>query len=318
MDIARPFITEANSREIPYQVLGGLGYAALLEPETYYDIDRKEIIAPERLSVPYLRENGSPKDVDILVLSTSAESVSDVEQIAKDTIGNHKITVNVFNLHSLSQLKKMIDEPFSKPALTAALSGRYVDDDNSSGENDFTKAVFPFGVNAPGDSLETWHVISSKTQPIPVPHPAMMILNNATRSIAGIRPKYDSKVVRMVDNILVRDPEIISWMLDGPGLSHLTLAGVLRALGWKKIIHDPQPIKLSTIKNLSIQPPKVESLLEHPAFLLHDSPKYQQKLALSIARIRSSGLIGPVERHFQDFWERHNLESLFKNIVRGR
>jgi len=145
----------------------------------------------------------------------------------------------------------------------------------------------------------------------------MMVLNNITRSIAGMRKKYDSKTITMVDNMLKRDSELVDWMIDGPGMGQLALAGVLRALGWKKILRDVKPLRLSNLKDIMVIPPKPETLVDDPTFLLKEAPMLIKKFTLALARLKSAGFVGPVERHFQDLWERHNLESYFKNIVRN-
>lgn len=317
VDVIRPFVIETEKRKIPVQILGGLGAAAVLDPLTHYDSGAREIITPrEGLFIPRQRENGSPRDMDVLVLSTDKDLIDETESVAAETVAD-RLEVNVFGLHQDEELKTFKLRPFAWSAVKGALSDRYVIGSELNGAG-YYKAVFPFGVIAPSDTLETWHLINGNEPPVPVPHPAMMVLNNTTRSIAGMRKKYDGKAVAMTDNMLNLNPELVDWMIDGPGMSHLVLAGALRSLGWKRIVHDVRPLRLSDKRNLTIMPPAPESLVDDPTFLLKEVPKRIQKTALALARLKSAGFVGPVERHLQDFWERHNLESHFKNIVRNR
>jgi len=317
VDIVRPFIVEAaNEKQIRIQILGGIGVAALLNSSTIYDSSASELIAPrEGLFIPRQRENGSPRDMDILVLSTDKRSIEKIEKIADQTIGD-RLEVNVFGLHQDTEIKNFQEHPFSMALVKAALSDRYVIGEELNGRG-YYKAVYPFGVWASSDTLNTWHLVNGNEPHIPVPHPAMMVLNNITRSIAGPRKKYDLKTPTMVDNLLKGDSELVDWMIDGPGMCQLALAGVLRTLGWKKILRDVKPIRLSNLKDIMVIPPKPETLVDDPTFLLKEAPMLIKKLTLTLARFKSAGFVGPVERHFQDLWERHNLESYFKNIVRN-
>lgn len=317
VDVIRPFVIEAEKRQIPVQILGGLGAAAVLEPLTHYDTDAREIIVPnDGLFIPRQRENGSPRDMDVLVLSTDKHLIEETESVAAETVAD-RLEVNVFGLHQDDELNAFKLRPFSWRAVKGALSDRYVIGPELNGAG-YYKAVFPFGVVASSDTLETWQLVNGDEPRVPVPHPAMMVLNNTTRSIAGMRKKYDGKAVAMTDNMLSQNPELVDWMIDGPGMSHLALAGALRSLGWKKVVSDVRPLSLSKQRNITIKPPVPEALVDDPTFLLKDAPKGIQKRVLALARLKSAGFVGPVERHLQDFWERHNLESHFKNTVRNR
>jgi len=127
VDIVRPFIVEAaNEKQIRIQILGGIGVAALLNSSTIYDSSASELIAPrEGLFIPRQRENGSPRDMDILVLSTDKRSIEKIEKIADQTIGD-RLEVNVFGLHQDTEIKNFQEHPFSMALVKAALSDRYV------------------------------------------------------------------------------------------------------------------------------------------------------------------------------------------------
>lgn len=316
-DIINPFTKEVISEKIPFQLLGGLGSAAILESTTSYDIENRQIITNDPLYIASKRPNGSLRDVDVLVLSSKGEDIKKVETIAQETIQN--LEVNVFGLHQETEINLMQRNLLSKVAILGAVSDRYlIGDDNQLTDKGFYKAIFPFGVRAPKEALETWHLINNNHEPVPVPNPAMMILNNTTRSIAGLRHKYDQKITVMTDNLLRNDPKLIDWMIDGPGSSHLSLAASLRTLGWKKVFRDVPSLKLSELKNITINPPKMETLINDSTFLMSDSPLIVKKFLINLARFKSAYFVGPMERHFMDLWEKHDLEHYCKNIVRNR
>ena len=125
-------------------------------------------------------------------------------------------------------------------------------------------------------------------------------------------------LANITDNLFEQAPELVEWMVDGPGQSHLILAGVLRSLGWLGLLRDVPPISLSNVSNWKIQPPKPDTLKEHPGFLMGNAPRELQLASLALARVKSTMIVGPVERHFQDLWEQFNGEHLFKDAVRNR
>jgi len=127
VDIVRPFVVEATKeKQIRIQILGGIGVAAVLDPSTIYDSSASELIAPrEGLFIPRQRENGSPRDMDVLVLSTDQGSIEKIEKIADQTIED-RLEVNVFGLHQDAEIKTFQEHPFSMPVVKAALSDRYV------------------------------------------------------------------------------------------------------------------------------------------------------------------------------------------------
>jgi len=316
-DLIKPAVEETTKKGISFQLIGGIGSAALRSSLTEYDSLSNTITSPG-LYLPIKRDNGSIRDVDVLVLSEEEKLVKEVEDLFNQTINYDKkeLEINVFGLKSYSEIEKMEASPVVS-VFKSIVSDRYVVGQNVD-KNGYYKAVFPFGVWVPSDTLQTWYVDDKKGCFIPVPHPSRMVLDNLTRSTAGLRKKYDGIIPNIVDNILNKDPELFNWMMDGPGSSMIRLAGVLRALGWKKLRKEVKPIMLSYEKNISIIPPKHEELINDPSFLLRTSDEPVVKTAVYfLSRLKSAGGIGPAERHFQDLWEKFNLERFMKKIVRN-
>jgi hypothetical protein len=320
VDIIRPLFEETDRRQLAVQSLGGLGSAALLLTETKFESREKGIYAPSDMIIPTLRDNGSPHDVDICVLSTKLADIEAVEEIGANTIG-YTLDVNVFGFHDMAELDAMKRNPTSGNARYASVSDRYMptpttealgEGTTSANEDSFIKAVFPFGVTVPKEALETWTLHIGNHTHIPVPHPAIMLLNNLTRSIGGPRQKYDKKVPLMYETLRRADPELIAWMIDGPGKSHIELAAVLRTVGSRRIHAKPVAVG----PDFSKPAPSFRELRDHQAFLMRDAPRDQQNKVLALAKTRGI-IVGTVEDHLMDFWEEKGLERYFKSIVRN-
>jgi len=315
-DLIRPAVQQVAEEGIAMQIIGGIGAAASRCSLAEFDSGSNTISSPG-LFLPQIRDNGSMRDVDVLTLSRNQETIQAVKNIFEETINNagKKLEVHVFGLKSEEEIRKMQDKPFSTSALIQVVSDRYIigQEDDKKG---YYKAVFPFGVLAPSDSLETWYVDDKKNGAVfPVSHPARTVTDNLTRSIAGVRHKYDEIIPGIVDNMLNKDPELINWMLDGPGSGMIALAGVLRTLGWKKFRNEVRPIILSNVKDIKIIPPNFQTLIDDPSFLLREASEDVKYWALRVSRLKTAYLFGPAERHVQDIWERYNLERFFGKIV---
>jgi hypothetical protein len=133
-----------------------------------------------------------------------------------------------------------------------------------------------------------------------------------TRSIGGPRRKYDDAVPTMFENVKNADPQLIDWMISGPGRSHLELAAVLRTVGSRHLRARPVTIG----NELTVASPRFRDLRDHPMFLLRDAPPKLQIEALALAKTRGI-IVGTIEDHLMDIWEEKGFERFFKGIVRN-
>lgn len=265
------------------QVLGGIGSAALCDSRTMLDSNNGCAMAPADLHVPQRRDDGNLRDVDVLVLSTRSADISSVQTRAEATIGD-ELEISVFGLHSTNALETWRRRPFGWSALKTFLSDRYIDEGLQGEHLSGNRALFPFAVDQTPAALETWQLIVGDSQ-LPIPHPGATILNYLTRSISGLRAKDAAKVEQMATTVFDADPEVIDWIVDGPGKEQLELARILHTLRQTK--ENPQPLIVGG--RLRVKPVPGD-LRNHPAFMLHRAHNSTQRAALALARAKSRAL----------------------------
>lgn len=263
VEIISPFVASISDAPVPVQLMGGVGSFALLQPETEIRAEEKLVVLPRDMNLDGIgqyRDDGNLRDADILVLSSDHRTVKNIEELANDMIGND-LEVSVFGLHRLAHWQKQIEHRRLSLALRW-LSDRYVEE--SSGQiTNATKALYPFAVDLDRGCLDTWHTVTHRHDPIPGPHPGTVILNYLTRSISGLRPKDENKVQRMAANVFDKEPEILDWIVDGPGQTQLELADALHTL------REPDDARQDLIigGRLYIVAGRPSALSSHPAFV---------------------------------------------------
>ena len=80
----------------PYRVLGGIAAHAILGASEIHWDDRVIELHPATI-LPLHRANGTPRDIDVLVMTTDWEEASDVEGRLTDTVGD-ELPVSVFGI----------------------------------------------------------------------------------------------------------------------------------------------------------------------------------------------------------------------------
>ena len=230
----RPFIDALDSPAAAgdVQIIGGVSTSALSHPSTEIHVDTKEIIAPRGFSLSRHREDGTLRDVDVLVLSSNSQRVYEVERTLQQTTGN-TLERSVFGIRPAESLREQTAHPLGLRALRTFLSDRY---DTPRGASSRVKSLFPFAVPLPDETLETWSLIvlpeddAAGEQVIPVPHPGTTLVNYCTRSISGLRPRDAAKITHVAENVFSVSPDIRSWLIDGPGASQLELGTLIASL----------------------------------------------------------------------------------------
>jgi hypothetical protein len=293
IEIIRPFIAELGD-EHDLQVIGGVGSFVLKNPAAEILVDERLVIAPPDEYMDYsdigqFRRDGNRRDFDVLVRSSSAEEIGAVEELARETIGR-ELELSVFGLHTEAQL----DSQIANPALSLAkvwVADRYVSERDGQIVG-AKKALFPFAEDMDLETLETWNLIIGDDKPIPIPHPGTVVLNYLTRSVSGLRPKDADKIEELGRNVFEKGPEIVEWIVDGPGRSQLDLARVFHSLREPK---DRQPLVVG--EKLEVRPYQVSELAGHRSMLLreHPSPLIRDgasiaQAAVAISRIKSRAL----------------------------
>lgn len=302
LDIVKPYVEAVIAPGMPeVQILGGVGSAALRDEATVILFDEERIIAPPDLYLPQFRDEGTKRDVETLVLSTDPLDNKRVKQCAKDTIGKQLI-IETFPLLDASDMSTLYENPLGKNALLAALSDRYVD--TSQGPDaGVQRILFPFATEISAEALKSWTLeIGDIT--MPVPSPAANIINYLTRSLSGLRPKDAEKVEEMGRAIFAKSPELVGWIMDGPGKDQFEMARVFHTLRERK----RKPEVLVIGGRLVVEAYSYDELREHPTFMLADRDDEVKDKVLRLAHLKSRGLhigegmkwiIGPFQKYVE-------------------
>lgn len=250
VDIVRPFIAEMAEHhpEIEFQVVGGTGSAALALADTFILPADGIVETPSGLNVPQFRDEKrrNKRDLDLLVLTTSATAVEQITAVAGSIIGKD-LKKSVFELKPASVLRHQQGHPFV-PNMKSFLSDRYVEEVDGQ-VTELWKGLYPFLVSVDVATLETYHLhVDGDDVLTPIPHPGSTLLNYLTRSISGIRPKDEEKLLGTRDKkgiaeVVLGDPELKQWVLDGPGKNLFYLARVLHGL--RQPVDNQKPLRLT-------------------------------------------------------------------------
>ncbi len=310
LELVRPFATLAAEEGYEnFQVFGGIGSHALTLASTEIHPDERLVTVSEEVMLAQRRVDGNLRDFDCLILDTDQSVVDGLEALAKKTIGK-ELELSFFGLRSLDQLTKQAKRPASSAA-KVWVSDRYVT--MADGEVALAqKALYPFAVDMDPALLETWHLQINGDRPLPIPHPGVTILNYLTRSISGLRPKDATKVEKLSCNIIGKAPEVLDWVVDGPGQSQIEFARILHSLGNSSA---PER-RLRLAGHIDIATYSAQELRDHEAFMPGaDDPNANS--ILRAAQIKSK-VVGFFEKHDQvvTMWQKYvepRIDIITKN-----
>lgn len=312
VDMVVPLVQELDSEGIQFQIMGGIGSVAL--SGDFIALPDDQIIETRRsLRLSQFRENGTLRDVDVLVLSSDKEAIEKAILIADEVIGN-ELEISIFGLKSAWDLARQKDHP-ARSLSRVFLADRYV---GLHGVADCKKALYPFVAPLNPEVMETWYVpvtSGGQTTAVPIPHPGASILNYVTRSVSSIRPKDALKLGTIANNVSRNIPEMGEWIHDGPGREQLAFARILHSLRHQHG-SDAQNI---TLGNLINEPTvDVVSVLADSRYSMVSSmPIQAHRMILSIMRTKARVIHwGESNEHivkmFQDVFEK-KFDRIVKN-----
>lgn len=312
VDIVRPFVDALEAAEITnVQLFGGVGSVALGDPRTEIVPEDRLVVAPADLYLPQHREDGTLRDLDCLVLTSVTQEVDAVEALAKKHIAKDALDVSIFGLRSMSQLERQRRIPILGAA-KVHVSDRYVimDGDEVAYAR---KALFPFEVEMPVSTLETWRLQLGEDGPeLPIPHPGATLVNYPARSISGVRPKDIAKVHTMTANVLEKWPELFDWIMTGDGASQLHLGRLLHTM--REPEENARTIYLGGI--IPIEPYPLDALATDAAFMLDADSDWHNRL-LEAKRLESRTVFNFEKRpRTVTAWQRHvvpHIDGILKN-----
>lgn len=208
---------ENNIIECPqYFILGGVAVAALTDPETRFDLEKKRIIPPKNLRKDQYRENGTLGDIDILVDTLSTEKVDQIRQaiepddhlIEHGTIEQisyekskpgYKQKIGVTPLVSQKEYLGITKNPLkrlTKIVLKDFVSERVVD---HKGRKSWRLADIQ--VDITDGYFEPWEQELPNGETIPVLHPVLQMACYPGRPSHGIR-KRDVEKVQKIEKVV--------------------------------------------------------------------------------------------------------------------
>lgn len=280
IDVIRPFRDQLAAHHLldDVQFIGGIGAAALVHESSVILPDEKRIVAPADLYLPVRRHDGNLRDMDVLVLSPNEAHVDRVEHMAEKKIDG-QLEVSAFGFHTEFHTEQQMLQPYGWKSLKTFVSDRYVAHDGH-----VDKALFPFSVPINPKSLDSWSLEVGDTE-FPVAGPATSVLNYLNRSISGLRAKDVEKVQAMATNVFTKAPELIDWIVDGPGRSELELGRLLHSL--QGPANYAQAETLTIAGAVELKPLPIRSLMEHQAFMMHHADSKTQENILAWARLKS-------------------------------
>ena len=313
VDIAGNFVDRLSDYllDTNIQIIGGVGSAALGHSGVEILPEERLIVVRDEIVLPRYRDDGTLRDLDVLVTSADPDDLKEIEEVAEETIDEGDLEVSIFNYQPMSKLEDQV----RNPALAAALvhvSDRYVEQKGTQ-VRAAKKPVFPFAVDVPTEALETWGLkIGNHPVQFPVPHPGATILNYLTRSSSGLRPKDAKKVHAMTANISDKAPETIDWIIDGPGASQLELARVLHTL--REGRNTDRPLHVGNV--FDVEQLDLGSLAIHPAFMLIGHPAVRQAL-IEAEHAKSAAMFAMEKRpRVVTAWQRY-VEPSIGRIVKN-
>ncbi|MEI7539724.1 MAG: hypothetical protein WCJ36_03095 [Candidatus Saccharibacteria bacterium] len=302
IDVIKPFIEVMARDELApdIQIIGGVGSAALEHPDTVIDTRNKEVIAPDSLYLDTYRPNGSLRDLDVLVLSSDRKDIDLVNRYMTETVGDN-LERSAFGIKPAELLRKQMCSPLGFMALKTFLSDRY---DMPAG---MVKSLFPFSVPIKPESLEPW-TLSIGNSHIPIPNPAMSVINYTNRSIGGIRPKDLTKVSNMANSVFSKAPELRDWAVEGPGASQVNLGLLLRSLTPGR--------KHTDVFNINRPILTANDLIEHESFILPELTTREKQLMVGMATIKAT-LLSSVESNstIVKLWQKLGGEQRASSII---
>jgi len=155
VDIARGFVDELYKGGLAsdVQIIGGVGSAALGNSGVELYPEDKLIVVPQGLKLPRYREDGTLRDLDVLVTNVDDEVLAAVDLAAKASVPKGALDRSIFGYQPLSRLEDQIRNPVLAAALVH-VSDRYVEQEGTEVIT-AQKSVFPFAVDVPPEALET-------------------------------------------------------------------------------------------------------------------------------------------------------------------
>jgi hypothetical protein len=217
-------VREVLTPDQPYYVLGGIATAAIKDPDSVFDHQTSRLIASREANEPVIRENGTRRDIDVLVLDVLSEDQATKVKLAISVAVGKSLVVSTFGLNwheessKLASVGNLFSDWTSKRTLDEHGKLRY--------------ELQPLEQEVPRESFSPWALELPNGDEVAILNPAAHMLAYYMRSISGLRVKDQAKVEIMRQRILT-DPLFVEQVHDGPLKSWVSFADDIAKLGNK-------------------------------------------------------------------------------------
>lgn len=306
IEVLRPFFREFGD-DPRVQLMGGIGSVALQDPDSRLSVRDEVIDLASGRDMPLLRDNGTRRDVDVLV-TTADEAFRERVQARLEEIVDGQLEVSVFGLLGPEKLRRSLARPLGLTACMTFLADRY--EHPSDAQGGFVKALFPFMVPLDEATLRPWRLEIDDQTSVHIPHPTASLGNYISRSISGVREKDAAKIGAMSEQLQQRSG-LIEWLYEGPGASQLELARLIHSTGvGVGPLNDVLPRPVAALSR--------QELMEHEGWMMAEAPQWQQRMALGLFALKARTLRGVessalVRQLWQQFAERSVGTAIIEN-----
>jgi hypothetical protein len=214
----------------PYFVLGGVATGALVHPNSIIDKQSEMVIAAAGSGASLVRENGTRRDIDILVASTLPQAQAQRLKSAVVEAVDDQLEVSVFGFDQRQEHMKLVDR-MKKLTVGGFTSKRTIDT-----QGIIRYELLPLERAVDPDSYKPWDLALPTGAHVNILSPAGQSLAYLIRSVSGLRHKDTAKAGEMWRRVYpdfqeeIRDGAFKDWLQfyqDGQSL---------RTLGRKAVV----------------------------------------------------------------------------------
>ena len=184
--VRRSIHDRMKDREVPYNVVGGLGLHAVTNAAKI-DWDNHVVCLPNDVHLPRLRDNGTVRDLDTLVQSTDKVVVKGCQRKITDAVGD-ELVISAFGLNPYEENRRGIFD---------FVGDRYADE-----EGRLYWRLGGIETEIPSASLDQWLVKRDGETVCAILNPIAQLGAYGCRSITGWRPKDKEKVEELIKVIM--------------------------------------------------------------------------------------------------------------------
>ncbi len=214
-------MSSLNSKQ-GYWLVGGIMTSALIHQETIIDHQAKTIIAPMEASPTITRDNGTRRDIDIVIPEVIDNATALAVRQAIEQSTDRQLIASVFGFE---YKRPMTGQDRLNATLFEWTSKRRIDD-----QGKYYYELFPLSKEVPPESYEPWQLQLPSGSIVTTINPTGILLAYMTRSISGIRHKDKTKLDRL-ENRIKCDPILKEQLAAGSFTTWREFADDINTLG---------------------------------------------------------------------------------------